>query len=61
MMIKLLCAFIVGAVIALLSSNSPAVSSESRFLGIDRNGNNLISQEETKNYRRNLFQEYDLN
>jgi Ca2+-binding EF-hand superfamily protein len=60
-MIKLFCAFIIGAVIALLSTNSSAASLESQFLGIDRNGDKQISQEEAIKYRRNLFQEYDLN
>jgi Ca2+-binding EF-hand superfamily protein len=60
-MIKLICAIIAGAIIALLSSNMSEASDESQFLGIDRDGNQLISQEEAINYRRNLFKEYDLN
>lgn len=60
-MIKLICAIIAGAIIALLSSNMSEASEESQFLGIDRDGNQLISQEEAINYRRNLFKEYDLN
>ena len=34
---------------------------ESRFLGIDRNGDNMITMQEAENYRVRLFEEYDLN
>lgn len=37
-MIRLIFALIVGAVIALLSSNMSAASEESQFLDIDRDG-----------------------
>jgi Ca2+-binding EF-hand superfamily protein len=34
---------------------------ESRFLGIDRNADNMISMEEATAYRERLVKEYDLN
>ncbi|WP_334128104.1 EF-hand domain-containing protein [Sneathiella sp.] len=46
----------------MLAASQPAHSfAEGRFLGIDRDADNLISMEELVAYRERLFKEYDQN
>ena len=60
-MTKLNLSILLGAAFTLTATNSALSYEESRFLGIDRDADGAISQEETEMYRERLFKEYDLN
>lgn len=52
---------VISAVLLAGSTSLAVAYEESRFLGIDRNADNMISMEEAADYRARLFKEYDLN
>ncbi|MFC4272270.1 hypothetical protein GQF03_14080 [Sneathiella chungangensis] len=53
--------FLAGVGFAVFFANPVSAYEESRFLGIDRDADGVISQAETEAYRERLFKEYDLN
>lgn len=53
--------FLAGVGLAAFFANPVFAYEESRFLGIDRDADGVISQAETEAYRERLFKEYDLN
>ncbi len=58
---KILAMSAVSAIVLTGSVGFALAYEESRFLGIDRNADNMISMEEAADYRTRLFKEYDLN
>ena len=58
---RLFSVVILGGFIAAVSVGSSFAYEESRFLGIDRDADGVISPAETEAYRERLFKEYDLN